>query len=308
MNRKVSDKFIRNLSLYLDNELPQEEMIEIEELLKIDKEVSEIFDSLKKTRLVLRNAPRIKRRRNFTLSPEHVKQVKRESGWMNGMRLVSSFSMILLLVVFTQNLLGDWSPLNNIYLSSNNSAEDSFAMENMEFEVQDAADEKAADVGDETITDDFAELDEVASGVGEADVEDCDVDEICVDPTLTNDADDDLEEGERAASPEDILGEGEDIPTDEADSEEDLDIAEDAVDAEMDQSDSIDDAEKTTDADTSVEEAEEIEVVGQDDAEGAEVEFEGEIDESKSPMLLIVLALITALSSGTYLLLRKKYS
>jgi len=307
MNREVSNKLIRNLSLYLDNELPKEEMVEIEELLKIDKEVSEIFDSLKKARLVLRNAPRIKRRKSFTLSREHVKQVKRESGWINGMRLVSSFSMILLLVVFTQNLLGDWSPLNNIYLGSNNSVEDSVAMENMEFAVQDAADEKAVDDVDDTSADDSADLDEAASGVGEADVEDCDVDEICVDPTSTYSADDSLEE-ERATSPEDVLGEGEDIPTDEADSEEDSDIAEDAVDAEVDQSDTTDDAEKIADAETLVEEAEEIEVVGKDDAEGAEVEFEGDIDESKNSMLLIVLAVITALSSGTYLFLRKKYS
>jgi len=307
MNREVSNKLIRNLSLYLDNELPKEEMVEIEELLKIDKEVSEIFDSLKKAKLVLRNAPRIKRRKSFTLSREHVKQVKRESGWINGMRLVSSFSMILLLVVFTQNLLGDWSPLNNIYLGSNNSVEDSVAMENMEFAVQDAADEKAVDDVDDTSADDSADLDEAASGVGEADVEDCDVDEICVDPTSTYSADDSLEE-ERATSPEDVLGEGEDIPTDEADSEEDSDIAEDAVDAEVDQSDTTDDAEKIADAETLVEEAEEIEVVGKDDAEGAEVEFEGDIDESKNSMLLIVLAVITALSSGTYLFLRKKYS
>jgi hypothetical protein len=306
MNRRVSEKLIRNLSLYLDNELSKEEIIEIEELLKIDQEVSEIFDSLKKTRLVLRNAPRIKRRRSFMLSPEHAKQVRKESGFLNGMRLVSTFSMILLLVVFTQNMLGGWSPLNNILMGASNSAEDTIAMNDMEFSVQDAAVEKASDFVDDTFEDESAERDVAAPEVAETEVEDCSVEDTSADAQATDSADEALEEGETVISPEDVT-EGEDIPTEDvlniggANLTEEA-ATEDAVDTSEDQSDSYDDAEE------SAELAEEIESVEQDSADYAATEFVEDVDEGQNPVLLIVLAVITALSSGTYLFLRKKFS
>jgi hypothetical protein len=90
MNRKVSEKLILNLSLYLDNKLSKVEMLEIEELLKFDSEVAQIIDSLKNTREVLRNTPKIKRRRSFMLTPEHSKQAKQQSGVLSGMRMITS--------------------------------------------------------------------------------------------------------------------------------------------------------------------------------------------------------------------------
>ncbi len=324
MNRKESDKLLLNLSLYLDNELSKEEMLEIEELLKIDPEVSAIFDSLRSTRIVLRNAPRIKRRRNFTLTSEHVKQVKKESGWVIGMRLVTSFSMILLLVVFTQNMLGDWSPLSSADISESSFVEDTADLGAMELAVQDSGDDKTVygtdDAGDVSRGNSVEVAVDTVEG-GSDDAAEIESNEFDVSQPIEPD------ETNPGCAIEEICGEsaiGTDVPIGagggNSDGGDDESVAEAPI-AKVDEESAVDDDASDSDIDQDSNAAggqdaeDETEVETDDDSGGVavieedlELEPPVEFDDGKDSTLLIVLVVFAAVSSGTYLFLRKKYS
>ena len=310
MKHEVSDKLIQHLSLYLDKELQEEEMIEIEELLKIDSEVSEIFDSLKRTRQVLRSAPKIKRRKSFTLSPEHAKQTKKENNILNGMRFVSSFAMILLLVVITQSMLGDWLPLGSTEFVANNIENTAAYVDVLEIDLLSIDSEKTSGDADDTVSDDQAELsivDQESSGAEERDVE-----ETYVDSVESYSTDQALVEGERVKSPENVLGGGDIAP--EAAADLDVEDAEDVVVGEgVTQDTEILVEEQDLEGEADLADLEDEELEGEIEDETMEVDAEAivevvdDVEDSNDLTFLIGLALFAILSSGIYLILRKKY-
>lgn len=169
MNQHKPEKLILNLSLYLDNELPNDEMLEIEELLKIDSEIASIFNSLRKTKEVLRNTPNIKRRRSFTLSPELAQQTKKQGGLLSSMKMVSTFAMILMLAVFTQNMMSNWSPNSSAIESDIGLAAELISPSQKDLALDEAIESSA----------DFQES---VSGMGGV-IEDteCEVENVCLD-------------------------------------------------------------------------------------------------------------------------------
>ena len=313
-------------SLYLDNELTKVEMLEFEELLKFDSEVAQIFDSLKNTREVLRNTPKIKRRRSFILTPELSKQAKRQSGVLSGMRLVSTFSMILLLVVFTQNMLSDWSTF-----SSSDAAMSSLDSGAAEMGFMDTGDE----ISEKAITSDMNTAADNESAAPMADSEmdetnrveeavDCDAEGACDDAISVMSTDDAFGVTERATLPEGLEGAGdggiEDVsPEGPADgggggdddaAPEEIPVADEGLDSEQD------DAEQESAVEDAVQEDEtEATIVVTEVATEASVVEELEVattdesvDTDGNTKLLIALALISVISSCTYLFLRKKYN
>ena len=95
------------LSAYLDNELPSKERAQLETRLKTNVELRQGLEELRKTQVVLRNQPRLRAPRNFTLTPQM-------AGVRAGGRgLPSSFSIlrlssVLATVFFLIVVVGDW--------------------------------------------------------------------------------------------------------------------------------------------------------------------------------------------------------
>ncbi len=321
MRNDISDKLIQNLSLYLDKELSFDEMKEIEELLRMDPEVFKTFDSLKRTREVLRNTPKISRRRSFTLSAEDAKQVKKQNGFLNGMRLVSSFSMILLLVVFTQNLLGDWSPLTSMNMVNNDIASyaDEADSQEMDYSVdeiekavdsdeEDTVSDLAGDNADEAV-DDAMSFDADAPEMSDEDVKDCSIEEVCVD--TMSESTDDSTEAERTLSPDDAVGGGitpaEAIPV--AEEDDSAVVLETPVVEPIQEGDEI----ISVATEVAIEKVATagVEAVIEDSTIGEENEM-GKLDAEeiieKDFTLLVVLVAFSVFSSGIYLFLKKKFN
>ncbi len=70
MKISLSSKDLEILSAYLDDMLPPAERTRLEARLGSDPALREALESLRRTRAVLRAAPRVRAPRNFTLTPE----------------------------------------------------------------------------------------------------------------------------------------------------------------------------------------------------------------------------------------------
>ena len=87
------------LSAFLDGQLPQRERILLEARLHSDAELSAALEELRRTRQVLRNLPRLRSPRNFTLSRQLVKQKRPSLRLSPVFGLASALASLLLLVI-----------------------------------------------------------------------------------------------------------------------------------------------------------------------------------------------------------------
>ncbi|MDY6866979.1 MAG: hypothetical protein SVT56_03610 [Chloroflexota bacterium] len=88
------------LSAYLDNVLDPIDRKKLEERLKLEPELRERLENLRRTKITLGALPRLKAPRNFTLTPEMVtvRKPKRKPLFIY-LRLAASFAAILLVVL-----------------------------------------------------------------------------------------------------------------------------------------------------------------------------------------------------------------
>jgi hypothetical protein len=104
MNRKPTPQLNRKelelISAYLDGQLPEAQRRQLRQRMAQDAAFKQAFEDLRLTRLALRSAPKIKRRRSFTLSPEMVGQRTRVFGLQAASRLVAVVATVMLAVVF----------------------------------------------------------------------------------------------------------------------------------------------------------------------------------------------------------------
>jgi hypothetical protein len=108
MNRKptpqLKPKELELISAYLDGQLTESQMEQVRRRLTQDPVFSQAYRDLRATRMALRSAPQIKRRRSFTLTPDMVSRPVR--GW--NMQRVSSMmavaATVLLAVVFAGDM------------------------------------------------------------------------------------------------------------------------------------------------------------------------------------------------------------
>jgi hypothetical protein len=148
---------LENLSAYLDDQLQPIEAEELRQRLAQESELRRQLEDLRRTRYILRRTPKVKRLRNFVLSPEDIRRQRFAAQAMNFSRLISAAASVLLLVMIgTQFLLGGGlmagAPAENFSLMVDEAADDlgaeEPAAETMMLEsvpMEEAAEEDSAD-------------------------------------------------------------------------------------------------------------------------------------------------------------------
>jgi hypothetical protein len=94
MKKTLNRQDIEALSAFLDGQLPGRERRQLEARLRQEPDLKQAFEELRLTRAVLRRAPQIKRRRNFTLTGEMLGIRSKPRGFAV-MRLVSVVASVL---------------------------------------------------------------------------------------------------------------------------------------------------------------------------------------------------------------------
>lgn len=106
MRAQINDRDFEQLSAYMDGQLAPVEQHRLEERLRARPDLQEALDDLRRTRALLRSAPRRRAPRNFTLTPEMVGAQavrRRKGGFFNNLFPTLSFAsaMAALLLVAT---------------------------------------------------------------------------------------------------------------------------------------------------------------------------------------------------------------
>jgi hypothetical protein len=117
MSDDITPKEWEAMSAYLDGQSGRKERERLERSLEQNPALSEALKGLRETRLLLRNQPKIRASRNFTLSPEMV-GVGRESS-ISGfslpvLRMVSILASVLFVVIIAGDLLASGSFVSDV--------------------------------------------------------------------------------------------------------------------------------------------------------------------------------------------------
>lgn len=101
----------KQLSAYLDGQLPQRQAARLEKRLSSDARLRAEYEDLKRTRSLLRSLPKRRVPRNFTLTPDMVRAPRRKFSFIvPALRLSSSAAALLLVLTFAVELVGGLSP------------------------------------------------------------------------------------------------------------------------------------------------------------------------------------------------------
>ena len=104
MTKNLSSRDWEALSAYLDDHLSTKERARLEARLQSSPELKSGLDELRATRAVLRSQPKLRARRNFTLTPEMV-GVKRPTRAYPVMRLAAVLVSIMFVLVFVGDII-----------------------------------------------------------------------------------------------------------------------------------------------------------------------------------------------------------
>jgi hypothetical protein len=104
MTRNFSPQEIEQLSTYLDGQLPVREKTLLELRLRDDPELQTELEALARTHLMLRALPKRRAPRSFALTPAMVAR-RQSSRFFPAFRLASALTAVLLVIVFTSDLL-----------------------------------------------------------------------------------------------------------------------------------------------------------------------------------------------------------
>jgi len=107
MTTRISTRDWETLSAYLDGQLTAKERLRLEARLQTRADLRSALEELRRTRAVLRSQPRVRVRRNFTLTPEMVgvRRAQRPTPRLFPVfGLVSALASVLLIIV----LVGDF--------------------------------------------------------------------------------------------------------------------------------------------------------------------------------------------------------
>ncbi len=105
MTEQLNSRDLILLSAYLDGELDLREKAQVEALLRSNPEAQKIYESLQRTKAVLRNAPLRKAPRNFTLSAAMVQQPRRPFILIPALRFSSVLATLVAVWMFVSQLL-----------------------------------------------------------------------------------------------------------------------------------------------------------------------------------------------------------
>ena len=103
MKKQISERDYEMISAYLDNQLGAQERAILEARMKVEPELSQAFQDLGKTRLMIRSLPRLRAPRNFTVSAKtlEVRPIMRLAPMLG---LTSAIASILLAMIVFSNL------------------------------------------------------------------------------------------------------------------------------------------------------------------------------------------------------------
>lgn len=107
MTKQLSTHDWEILSAYLDGELTSQEQTRLEHSLQQRIDLQQALDELRRTRIILRSAARVRAPRNFSLTPAMVGELKpsrKLSFSFNALRLSSALASILLVLT----VIGEW--------------------------------------------------------------------------------------------------------------------------------------------------------------------------------------------------------
>ncbi len=104
MKEQLNSHDLILLSAYLDGELDPREKARVEALLQINPEAKETYESLQRTKAVLRSAPLRKAPRNFTLSAASVQQPRRPFFLIPALRFSSVLATLVAVWMFVSQL------------------------------------------------------------------------------------------------------------------------------------------------------------------------------------------------------------
>jgi hypothetical protein len=108
MTKKISNRDWENLSAYLDGQLTPRKRARFAARLESEPALREAYDSLRRTRAMLRGLPRLRAPRNFTVTPEMVsiRQSRRRHRLIPTFQFASAIASLLLLMVLAGDFLG----------------------------------------------------------------------------------------------------------------------------------------------------------------------------------------------------------
>ncbi len=99
MKKTLPSRDLNILSAYLDDEISPQERARLEERLQQNPDLRGELEALRRTRLILRAAPKVRAPRNFTLTPEMVTVRPSFWGWFRPtMQWSAAVAFVLLLV------------------------------------------------------------------------------------------------------------------------------------------------------------------------------------------------------------------
>lgn len=100
MTTPLSNKDYLLISAYLDGELTPSQRADVEKHLDTDLQFREALVSLQYTKQLLKSLPKVRARRNFTLTPDKVKKTAKPQRFQPAWGMVSAFSTLMLIVIF----------------------------------------------------------------------------------------------------------------------------------------------------------------------------------------------------------------
>jgi hypothetical protein len=105
MNQTPTFRDVEQISAYLDGQLSEAETRRLSARLQIDPELASVTEALRQSRALLRQTPRRRAPRNFTLTPKMAGVKPPLPRAVPVMRLASVFAAFLLFVSFTVNAI-----------------------------------------------------------------------------------------------------------------------------------------------------------------------------------------------------------
>ena len=113
MNAQLTPKDWELISTYLDGQLSDKEKRRVQDLLVLRPELNDGLDELRRTRAVLRAAPRLRAPRNFTITPEMARSARPRfhCGWAPSFGLASAVATFLLVLSFFFRMAPVMSPM-----------------------------------------------------------------------------------------------------------------------------------------------------------------------------------------------------
>jgi hypothetical protein len=131
MTRTLSNKDYILLSAYLDNELNTAQKAVVEGRLQSDADFKAALQELAYTKRLLASIPKVRARRNFTLSPEKVKKTAKAQRFQPVWGAVSAFSTLVLIALFAIRLLPSSAALQTEAPAMAPVADNAFSAEKM---------------------------------------------------------------------------------------------------------------------------------------------------------------------------------